>query len=114
MTRKKNTEAPAEASRRQRLEALKLVERTEVRANETIALVQHDARAQFDAVRTEAKSRVAIVKDKATKHANNVSTEFAALRRKLQEPDATISAQVEEIAQLREALRTYEAAHVTP
>jgi cell division protein FtsL len=64
---------------------------------------------------------VAVVKDKATKYANNVLTEFAALNRKLQERDATISAQAEEIAhlaeeiaQLREALGIYEAAPVTP
>lgn len=121
MTRQKDVEALAEASRRHRLEALTLIEQAEFRANETIALMQQDAQAQIDAAKTEANTRVAVVKDKVTEYANNVSTELAALIRKLQERDAKISAQAEEIAEqaeeiahLREALRTHEASSGIP
>ncbi|MET4341170.1 hypothetical protein ABIC08_002755 [Bradyrhizobium sp. RT9b] len=109
MARKADAEALAEAGRRQRAEAIKLVEQAEFCANETIALVQQDARVQIDAAKAETESRVAVVKEKATRYANNVATEFAALQHKLQERDATISAQAEEIEQLREALRRHEA-----
>ncbi|WP_128922364.1 hypothetical protein [Bradyrhizobium nanningense] len=114
MTRKKDREALAEASRRHRHQALTLTERAEVRANEAIALVQQDAHLQIAAIEAKADKRLALVTETAAKHYRNLATKYADTRNKLLKNEATISAQAAEIERLQERLRMIEAAPSAP
>ena len=114
MTRKKDREALAEASRRHRHEALTLTERAEVRANEAIALVQQDAHLQIAAIEAKADKRLALVREKAVENYRYLATGYDDARTKLLEKEATISAQAAEIEELRERLRLIEAAPAAP
>jgi hypothetical protein len=104
---KKAAKALAEAGRLQREKALKSVKEAEFRASETIALVQQDARAQVEAAKAEAERRVAAVKDKAVRIVSHVQAELTTLRQKVDERDATISLQANQIEDLLELLREH-------
>lgn len=114
MTRKKDREALAEASRRHRHEALTLTERAEVRASEAIALVQQDAHLQIAVIEAKADKRLALVREKAVTKFRELATKYDGTQSKLLEKEATISAQAAEIEQLREKLRMFEAAPSAP
>jgi hypothetical protein len=94
----------AEAGRRQREEARKLVQEAELRAKKAAALAKQSAQAEIDAARAEARGQVMAVRDKAVRYARHIGAEFAELRRQLAESDSTISAQALEIEELLELL----------